>query len=58
MTDKLPLKNGENYTLDDCREHARTHRAYGWSPRPWDTGQMSRRRLIMMLSMNMDTRNE
>ena len=35
MTDKLPLKNGENYTLDDCREHARTHRAYGWSRRPW-----------------------
>lgn len=35
MTEKKPLKNGENYTLEDCREYGRTHAAYGWSPRPW-----------------------
>ena len=25
----------DNPTLDDCRALARTHRAYGWTPRPW-----------------------
>lgn len=35
MTKKKPLKNGENYTLEDCRQHGRDHRGYGWSRRPW-----------------------
>lgn len=28
-------RNGDNYTLADCEEAARSHAAYGWSKRPW-----------------------